>query len=192
MLPPTHPLKWWGATISFAHIQKGGFRGFQNPQTILNFPQIVWECKNYQDNTVCRAFDCHFPLIIFSPYCWERKKFKHSIFSKNTPWHQILVILTIYALLWWNFIVRIYALFPQIFFWTEKLNLQTLSFFGCMYCWLKVFCVLSSDGNTLYHYMILPLNNSFEKSWTIDQFSWYGYVRWFFACPVRRPNCQLI
>ena len=102
----------------------------------LNFPQIVWEYKKYQDNTVCRAFDCHFPLIIFSPYCWERKKFKHSIFSKNTPWHQILVILTIYALLWWNVIVRICALFPQIFFLDWKAEFGDIILF-----WMYVLLV---------------------------------------------------
>ena len=36
---------------------------------------------------------------------------------------------------WWfteKYVVRIYALFPQIFWTDKKLNPQTLSFFGCM------------------------------------------------------------
>ena len=50
----------------FAYIQKGGFRGCRTPQTIWIFRRkIVWQRKNYQDNTVFRAIDCHFPLIMF-------------------------------------------------------------------------------------------------------------------------------
>ena len=47
-----------------AYILKGGFCGHRNPQTIWNFRRkIVWERKKYQDYTVCRAIDNHFPNL---------------------------------------------------------------------------------------------------------------------------------
>ena len=49
------------------YIQKGGFHGCRTPQTIWIFRRkIVWERENYQDNTVYRAIDWHFPVIMFS------------------------------------------------------------------------------------------------------------------------------
>ena len=47
-----------------AYILKGGICGNRIPQTIWNFRRkIVWERKKYQDYTVCRAIDGHFPYL---------------------------------------------------------------------------------------------------------------------------------
>ena len=104
--------------ISKAYILKGGICGHRIPQTIWNFRRkIVWERKKYQDYTVCRANWRSFPLLMLS-HCNKLsiKTLKHTIFSMKIPhWHQILVIFMIYALLSQNFVVAIYALFPQNF-----------------------------------------------------------------------------
>ena len=56
------------------------------------------------------------PIYVQSLLNLSIKTLKHTICSTKMPhWHQILVIFMIYALLSWNFVVAIYALFPQNF-----------------------------------------------------------------------------
>ena len=117
----------WGEVKPY--ILKGGICGNEIPQTIWIFRRkIVWKRKKYQDYTVCRAIDGHFPNFMFS-HCNKLsiKTLKRTILSMKIPhWHQILVIFMIYALLSRNFDVRIYALFPQIFW---KLKGDSADFF---------------------------------------------------------------
>ena len=58
--------------------------------------KIVWERENYQDYTVCRAIDCHFPLIMFS-HCLNFPIKSQYVLNKNTFWNQILSILMVYG-----------------------------------------------------------------------------------------------
>ena len=66
-MPQFSLYKWsFGQTLPHirAYILKGGFRGCKTPQTIWIFRRkIVWEREKYQDYTVCRAIDGHFPYL---------------------------------------------------------------------------------------------------------------------------------
>ena len=76
---------WWTILqLMRAYIQKGGLRGCRTPQIIWIFRRkIVWERENYQDNTVYRANDCQFSLLMFS-HCFTFKNIlKQYILNKK-------------------------------------------------------------------------------------------------------------
>ena len=134
-VPDGKVMKLWTLEIlNRAYILKGGICGHRIPQTIWNFRRkIVWERKKYQDYTVCKANWLSFPLLMFS-HCNKLsiKTLKHTIFSMKIPhWHQILVIIMIYALLSVNF-----THFFRRFLETEKWNPQTFSLLECMPEWV--------------------------------------------------------
>lgn len=89
------------------YIQKGGFRGIRRQFWTFR-RKIGWKRKDFQDYTVCRA------KTVLSPLLCSVIDEILDILNKNAPWHQILVILMIFALLPWNLNVRIYAFLPQI------------------------------------------------------------------------------
>ena len=63
-LLPVSLCVFWEFCAIQPYILKGGICGNRIPQTIWNFRRkIVWERKKYQDYTVCRAIDGHFPYL---------------------------------------------------------------------------------------------------------------------------------
>ena len=52
------------SNISISYFLKARVLVVQTPQTVLNFPQKdFWESEKYQNYTVCRAINGHFPYL---------------------------------------------------------------------------------------------------------------------------------
>ena len=106
-------LGWYGCIHS-----KRWFSWLQNFADNLNFPQK--DCLRTRKVSRLHCLQSYwrsFPLFMLS-HCNKLsiKTLTHTILSTKMPhWHQILVIFIIYALLSRNFVVAIYALFPQNF-----------------------------------------------------------------------------
>ena len=116
------------------------------------FPRLQESADNlefsekYQDYTVCKAIDCHFPYLCL---VIAINTLKHIIFStKMSHWHQILVIFMIYALLSWIF-CRDLHIFSANFCWAKSQTPPICLLFGCKLIAGKLLSWLLSNGRKM-------------------------------------------
>ena len=101
--------------IFLPYILKTGFRGFRNPQKTLNFPQKY--CLKTRKLSILH---CVRELEPSLPFYFSTFPLLGHFSSCNTHFSWFAFdILLIFAFVLQNFIVAIYALFPQIF-WDWK------------------------------------------------------------------------